>query len=276
LAVCCTTALSPPARSAAARDAGAASPRARAAAVSPSGGLLGSTASAGGSTSTNSLLKSAEAFFSTELAQMRKVESAAISAANMAASSQSLQVPLAHVPLSCSASSLNYLACAFTWSVAFTNEIRRLQVLSKGESGSGESRNGGRSETLVDKARLRVATPSDVSSIMGFIRELAIYEKEPEAVKTTESILLRDGFSPSRQFHCVLLELPSSLVYKIQAKGEEDDQRTTTAMETDSTILQQNEEQVESSTSTTSCGFWRSQQSEPHTTTLPIRNCKRM
>jgi hypothetical protein len=160
----------------------------------------------------NTPLRQAESFFASEQPQMRRIESAAISAANMIASSsssQSSQIPLAQVPAACSASSPNYLACAFTWAVAFTNEIRRLQALSRGDLVNG----GGK---LVDRARLRVATPSDASTIMGFIRELAHYEKEPEAVKTNEAILLRDGFSPSRQFHCIILELPESLVREMQ------------------------------------------------------------
>jgi GNAT superfamily N-acetyltransferase len=53
---------------------------------------------------------------------------------------------------------------------------------------------------------LRPATPSDVAAILGFIRELALYEREPDAVLTTEDDLLRDGFTEPRRFHCLMAE----------------------------------------------------------------------
>jgi GNAT superfamily N-acetyltransferase len=54
---------------------------------------------------------------------------------------------------------------------------------------------------------LRPATPTDVSQILGFIRDLATYEREPDAVLATEADLLRDGFGPSKRFDCILAEL---------------------------------------------------------------------
>ncbi|MES2390869.1 MAG: GNAT family N-acetyltransferase [Acidobacteriota bacterium] len=42
---------------------------------------------------------------------------------------------------------------------------------------------------------LRKATPADVSTILKFIRELAVFEREPDAVVATEDDLLRDGWS---------------------------------------------------------------------------------
>ena len=42
---------------------------------------------------------------------------------------------------------------------------------------------------------IRPATPADVPAILHFIRELAIFEREPDAVIATEADLLRDGFS---------------------------------------------------------------------------------
>jgi GNAT superfamily N-acetyltransferase len=42
---------------------------------------------------------------------------------------------------------------------------------------------------------IRPATPADVPTILRFIHELAIYEREPSAVVATPADLLRDGFS---------------------------------------------------------------------------------
>jgi GNAT superfamily N-acetyltransferase len=46
----------------------------------------------------------------------------------------------------------------------------------------------------------RDATPEDVPLILGFVRDLATFEREPDAVKATEADLLRDGFGPERRF----------------------------------------------------------------------------
>ncbi len=54
---------------------------------------------------------------------------------------------------------------------------------------------------------IRPATPSDVPQILDFIRELALYEREPDAVLATEADLLRDGFGPTPRFRCVIAEL---------------------------------------------------------------------
>jgi GNAT superfamily N-acetyltransferase len=59
---------------------------------------------------------------------------------------------------------------------------------------------------------LRPATPTDVPAILGFIRELALYEREPDAVFTTEADLLRDGFTEPRRFHCLMAEWDGTAV----------------------------------------------------------------
>jgi GNAT superfamily N-acetyltransferase len=51
---------------------------------------------------------------------------------------------------------------------------------------------------------IRPATPEDVPQILAFIRELAEYEREPDAVLATESDLLRDGWGPEPRFRCVM------------------------------------------------------------------------
>jgi GNAT superfamily N-acetyltransferase len=53
---------------------------------------------------------------------------------------------------------------------------------------------------------LRPAGPGDVALILEFIRELAAYEREPDAVVATEADLLRDGFGPAPRFHVILAE----------------------------------------------------------------------
>ncbi len=57
---------------------------------------------------------------------------------------------------------------------------------------------------------IRPATPADVPHILAFIRELAEYEREPDAVHATEGDLFRDGFGPSKRFHCLIAELDSA------------------------------------------------------------------
>ena len=53
---------------------------------------------------------------------------------------------------------------------------------------------------------LRPATPADVPQILRFIRDLAAYEREPDAVHATEAHLLRDGFGETKRFHCLIAE----------------------------------------------------------------------
>lgn len=53
---------------------------------------------------------------------------------------------------------------------------------------------------------LRPATRNDVPVILQLIRELAAYEREPEAAAATEADLLRDGFGERPLFRVVLAE----------------------------------------------------------------------
>ena len=57
---------------------------------------------------------------------------------------------------------------------------------------------------------LRQATPADVPQMLVFVRELAEYEREPDAVHATEADLLRDGFGPSKRFDCIIAEIAES------------------------------------------------------------------
>ncbi|MBX3196793.1 MAG: GNAT family N-acetyltransferase [Labilithrix sp.] len=53
---------------------------------------------------------------------------------------------------------------------------------------------------------IRPALPSDAATILALIRELATYEREPDAVVATEADLLRDGFGPTPAFEVLLAE----------------------------------------------------------------------
>ena len=57
---------------------------------------------------------------------------------------------------------------------------------------------------------LRPATPADVPQILAFVRDLAAYEREPDAVYATEADLLRDGFGETKRFDCVIAELTAA------------------------------------------------------------------
>ncbi|MGA2046773.1 MAG: GNAT family N-acetyltransferase [Terracidiphilus sp.] len=56
-------------------------------------------------------------------------------------------------------------------------------------------------------ATIRTATPEDIPQILAFIRALAAYEREPDAVTATEEGLLRDGFGPNPFFFCLIAEI---------------------------------------------------------------------
>jgi GNAT superfamily N-acetyltransferase len=56
-------------------------------------------------------------------------------------------------------------------------------------------------------ATIRTATPEDIPQILAFIRALAAYEREPDAVTATEADLLRDGFGPNPFYFCLIAEI---------------------------------------------------------------------
>jgi len=60
---------------------------------------------------------------------------------------------------------------------------------------------------------IRPAAPADVPQILAFIRDLAAYEREPDAVHATEADLLRDGFGPTPRFYCLIAELQQACHY---------------------------------------------------------------
>jgi len=57
------------------------------------------------------------------------------------------------------------------------------------------------------KTTIRPATPADVETILGFIKGLAAFEREPDAVQATLDDLLRDGFGKQPKFEVLIAEL---------------------------------------------------------------------
>jgi len=53
---------------------------------------------------------------------------------------------------------------------------------------------------------LRRATAADAQLILQFIRDLAAYEREPDAVTANTDDILRDGFGPNPKFWCLIAE----------------------------------------------------------------------
>jgi len=62
------------------------------------------------------------------------------------------------------------------------------------------------------KVNIRKAVKSDAASILFLIRELAIFEKEPQAVIVTEVQIERDGFGDRPLFECFLAEVGDKVV----------------------------------------------------------------
>jgi GNAT superfamily N-acetyltransferase len=54
---------------------------------------------------------------------------------------------------------------------------------------------------------IRPAVKADVGQILKFIHALAVYEREPDAVRATEADLLEHGFGESPYYSCLMAEL---------------------------------------------------------------------
>jgi N-acetylglutamate synthase-like GNAT family acetyltransferase len=59
---------------------------------------------------------------------------------------------------------------------------------------------------------IRQATKDDVSSILFLIKELATFEKEPDAVVVTEQELLENGFGNQPLFQTIVAEMAGEIV----------------------------------------------------------------
>ena len=59
---------------------------------------------------------------------------------------------------------------------------------------------------------IREATKSDMPKVLELIKELAVFEKEPDAVEVTVADLKREGFSENPLFTCFVAELNNEIV----------------------------------------------------------------
>jgi GNAT superfamily N-acetyltransferase len=61
---------------------------------------------------------------------------------------------------------------------------------------------------------IRKAEPEDMKAVLGLIKELAEFEKEPDAVLVTEADLIRDGFSNNPLFQVLVGEIEGNATQK--------------------------------------------------------------
>ncbi len=59
---------------------------------------------------------------------------------------------------------------------------------------------------------IREAKAGDMAQVLGLVRELAIFEKESEAVEVTVADLVADGFEGNKLFQCFVAESNGTLV----------------------------------------------------------------
>jgi GNAT superfamily N-acetyltransferase len=59
---------------------------------------------------------------------------------------------------------------------------------------------------------IRKATPADVPVVLALVKDLAAYEREPDAVVATEADFLRDGFGEAPAFHVLVAEEDAAVV----------------------------------------------------------------
>lgn len=59
---------------------------------------------------------------------------------------------------------------------------------------------------------IRTGTQEDMPFVLDLIKELAVFEKEPEAVVVTVNDLIRDGFGEKPLFHTFIAEVNNEIV----------------------------------------------------------------
>lgn len=60
--------------------------------------------------------------------------------------------------------------------------------------------------------QIRKGTPEDMHDVLALITELAIFEKEPDAVVISVEDLVRDGFSENPLFHTFVAEVNNEII----------------------------------------------------------------
>jgi GNAT superfamily N-acetyltransferase len=64
----------------------------------------------------------------------------------------------------------------------------------------------------MERIEIRKARPEDMGAVLDLIRELAIFEREPDAVEISAQDLVADGFGPSPKFQCFVGEADGELL----------------------------------------------------------------
>jgi len=59
---------------------------------------------------------------------------------------------------------------------------------------------------------IRKGTSQDMPSVLALIKELAVFEKEPDAVVVTVDDLIRDGFAENPLFHTFVAEVDQQII----------------------------------------------------------------
>lgn len=59
---------------------------------------------------------------------------------------------------------------------------------------------------------IRDSRAEDMEQVLGLVQELALFEKEPQAVEVTREDLVRDGFGEKKLFHCFVAELDNQII----------------------------------------------------------------
>ncbi|MDX1328143.1 MAG: GNAT family N-acetyltransferase, partial [Arenibacter sp.] len=62
------------------------------------------------------------------------------------------------------------------------------------------------------KYSIRDAQADDMAQVHQLIKELAVFEKEEDAVEVTVEDLKRDGFGSEKLFHCYVAESEGDIV----------------------------------------------------------------
>lgn len=65
---------------------------------------------------------------------------------------------------------------------------------------------------------IRKGNPEDMEAVLGLIKELATFEKEPDAVLVTVADLIRDGFGPVPLFHVFVAEVQADPINSEKTK----------------------------------------------------------